>query len=418
MANALLRELKALLGHNMASPAAPSPIRHASDSLGKEDPVTRPLGGVWSYTPGAPPAAQAPIAEVPQIHSTQKAFGLPPTLAIIVPYYQRKAGILRRCLACILSQKVNPTIGIHVIIVDDGSPWPATEELRNIQIPEHMKVDVVTRNNGGPAAARNSGLDHVFCETDYIAFVDSDDTWRDDHIQRAINALGSSSDLYVSDHLQWAGPSNLGTREFGGFIKTKQSSTSLPLATIEGVFVISNADIIPYAIKEFIAHTSSIVYRREKFMTCRFDERQWYGEDDIFLLDLLFSSTQTCVSTEIEVELGFGENIFFGSWSWDSENNLKRCYYQFITYKKIRRRYQLGPELHETVTRIIRSWRPALTFFIMRRLLKGRAVPFSLLLSLLREDPVFFASLPLNVLRAALEWTFGRIRGEPAFTRF
>jgi succinoglycan biosynthesis protein ExoW len=339
----------------------------------------------------------------------------PHRLAIIIPYYQRQAGILRRCLASIFAQKLNSLIEIQVVVVDDASPWSAKEELRDLQIPEQMRVDVITRENGGPGAARNSGLDHASRGADFIAFIDSDDTWKADHVQRAVDALGGSHDLYFADYLQWEGLRNFDTRKFGVFMRMGRSSSRQPLATVKDVWLCSNIDIIPYAVKESVAHTSSIVYRTSAFSTCQFDEELWYGEDDLFVLDLLFSSVQSCISTNVEVELGLGENIFFDSWSWDSENNVRRCYYQFLTYKKIQRRYPLSFELNEEVVRIIRTWRPVLTFFIMRQLLKGRGVSPSLLLSLVREDPLFVAAFPLNVVRAAGQWAVGKLRGIPAF---
>jgi hypothetical protein len=139
------------------------------------------------------------------------------------------------------------------------------------------------------------------------------------------------------------------------------------------------------------------------------------GEDDLFLLDLLSFSPTTCVSIEIEVELGFGQNIFLSSWSWDNENNLRRFICQFLAQKEILRRYKLSAELYKMVSQRIRGWRPALTFFIMRQLCKGRIVPLRLLLSLLREDPVFLVGFPVNILRAAFEWTFAKLRGNQVF---
>jgi succinoglycan biosynthesis protein ExoW len=98
------------------------------------------------------------------------------SVAIIVPYYQQEAGTLRRCLDSIFAQKVDPIIIMHVIIVDDESIWPAREELCDVDIPGNITIEVITRRNGGPGAARNSGLDHVSSATDFIAFIDSDDT--------------------------------------------------------------------------------------------------------------------------------------------------------------------------------------------------------------------------------------------------
>jgi succinoglycan biosynthesis protein ExoW len=383
---------------------------------GKSERCAPPLGRILASTSRVPLGDQAPIAETQLGNSTQQVLESAPRLAIIVPYFQREAGILCRCLASIFAQKVNPKMGLHIIIVDDTSPWPAREELRAIQIPEQMAVAVIMRNNGGPGAARNTGLDHVPLGTDFIAFIDSDDTWREDHVQRAIDALGNSNDLYFADHLQWGGFSYFDTKEFGAFVKVGQSSTALALTKVNEVIVCSSAVIIPYAVREFIAHTSTIVYRAGSLSKCRFIGELRWGEDDIFLLDLLFASTQACISTEIEVELGFGENIFLGSWSWDDDNNLKRFHDQFIAQKEIRRRYQLSPELYEIVTQRIRSWRPALTFFIVRQLLKGKGLSVELLLSLLRQDPLFFPVFPLNVIRAAVEWAFGKLQGNPAFS--
>jgi succinoglycan biosynthesis protein ExoW len=392
----------------MRSIAAQLSIRRRSDRLGAEGQVGRPLASVGTIGSGNPLGDQGAIKES-QKHSTQRVLGSPPRLAIIVPYFQREAGILRRCLASIFAQKMNSIIEMHVIVVDDASPQPAYEELTRIQIPEQISVDVITRINGGPGAARNSGLDHVPPATDFVAFIDSDDTWRDEHIQRAVDALGSSNDLYFSDYLQWGGFSHFDSKNFGAFVRMGQSSALQRFETVKGVRVFSNEDIIPYAVKEFVAHTSSIVYRRSKFSTCRFDEElRWAGEDDLFLLDLLFSSTQICVSTEIEVELGSGVNIFFSSFGWDSENNVKRLLCNFLAQKYIQRRYQLNSELHETVKRRIRSWSASLTFFIIRRVLKGKSVPLSLLLLLLRKEPLFFVAFPANIFRAAVEWASGK----------
>jgi succinoglycan biosynthesis protein ExoW len=233
-------------------------------------------------------------------------------VAIIVPYYQREAEILHRCLESIFAQKTDPTIRMRVIIVDDTSPWPAKEELGDVRIPEQITVEVITRRNGGPGAARNSGLDHVSSATDFIAFIDSDDTWRDDHIQRAIDALGTSNDLYFSDYVRWEGFSNFVASEFGALVG--RGSTSQALPGMNGVWVYANEDLIPHAVKEFLTHSSTLVFRQRALSTCRFDEELWYGEDYLFFFDLLNSSSRTCVSTESEVELGFARRRSFPAW--------------------------------------------------------------------------------------------------------
>jgi succinoglycan biosynthesis protein ExoW len=398
------------LAGGTAQPEVSSPIRDRSDCLGSR--FGRACDRVRTSSSSTPPD-QAPFLPPQKLHSTQRTSRSDPVLAVIVPYFQHEAKILARCLVSIFDQKLNPTILIHVIIVDDASPWPAKEELQDVQIPEHITVEIITRDNGGPGAARNTGLDYVPGETGFIAFIDSDDTWRVDHIQRALDALGTCNNLYFTDHVQWEGFSNRDKREFGPLVG--RSSTFRPHARVAGVWICANADIIRYAVQEVVAHTSTIVYRKSKFSACRFDEELWYAEDDLFFLDLLFSSTYACVSTESEVSLGLGVNIFFSSWSWDSENNLKRCCHQLVFYTKVRRRPRASRELNETVKHAIRSHRPVVVFFIVRQLLKGRRVSLAVFVSLVRHDPQFIATFPANIVRAAAHWVTGKIQGNPAF---
>jgi hypothetical protein len=167
-------------------------------------------------------------------------------------------------------------------------------------------------------------------------------------------------------------------------------------------------------VKEFLSHCSTLVYRYRALSACRFDEGLWYGEDYLFLLDLLDSSSRTCVSAEAEAALGFGVNIFFNSWSWDSSANVKRFCYCLIAHKRMRTRCRFRPELYKLLNRTIQGYRPPLTFFILRELAKGRISNVPLLL-LLREDLLFFAAFPLNTARATIQWISGKIQGIPVF---
>jgi succinoglycan biosynthesis protein ExoW len=338
-------------------------------------------------------------------------------VAVIIPYYQRQAGILCRCLRSIVAQRVNSVIRIHIIVVDDASPYPADEEIGQLQIPDQITVEVVERQNGGPGAARNSGLDRVPCNADFIAFIDSDDTWRDDHLQRAVSSLGKSNDVYFSDFLDWERADHFNGKQFGTVIRKDEPSNAQCRASVSGVRIYASADLIPHSVMEFIAHASSVVYRTGQLSSDRFNEKlRWAGEDDVFLLSLLLASDRACVSSETEVELGFGENIFLNSFSWDSENNLKRMTCQTLAQVLIRRRCQGA--LRKAVSRRISIYRTALAFFLMRSLLKGRVgVVISRLRLLFCEDPVFLALLPAHILDSLRVWAVRRLRGKTAFPR-
>lgn len=89
-------------------------------------------------------------------------------LTVVVPVYNVEK-YLRKCVDSILAQSLPVD---EIILVDDGSKDTSgriAEELAT----EHAQIKVIHQQNGGLAAARNTGIDAATKE--YIAFVDSDD---------------------------------------------------------------------------------------------------------------------------------------------------------------------------------------------------------------------------------------------------
>ena len=93
-------------------------------------------------------------------------------ISVIVPVYKVEQ-FLSRCVDSILAQTYPD---FEVILVDDGSP----DNCGKI-CDEYAKIDsrihVIHQENGGLSAARNSGIDWAFENSDsrWLAFVDSDD---------------------------------------------------------------------------------------------------------------------------------------------------------------------------------------------------------------------------------------------------
>ena len=89
-------------------------------------------------------------------------------VSVIVPVYNGEE-YLKECLESIINQTFKP---IEIIIVNDGSYDNSLEIIK-----EYMKIDnrikLVNKENGGLAAARNSGIKEAKCK--YILFVDADD---------------------------------------------------------------------------------------------------------------------------------------------------------------------------------------------------------------------------------------------------
>ncbi|MDO4466475.1 MAG: glycosyltransferase [Bacillota bacterium] len=89
-------------------------------------------------------------------------------ISIIVPVYN-----VEKYLECCLESLVNQTLSdIEIILVDDGSKDSSGQICDRYSL-NYSNIKVLHIENGGPARARNKGLE--LAEGKYIGFVDSDD---------------------------------------------------------------------------------------------------------------------------------------------------------------------------------------------------------------------------------------------------
>lgn len=91
-----------------------------------------------------------------------------PLVSIIVPVYN----VYDYIGACVESLLRQTYTNLEIILVDDGSGDGAAE-LCDVYTHKDSRVQVIHQTNGGPSAARNTGLDRA--QGEYIAFVDGDD---------------------------------------------------------------------------------------------------------------------------------------------------------------------------------------------------------------------------------------------------
>src|SRR3954468_3478941 len=115
-------------------------------------------------------------------------------IAIIIPFYQRSGGLLRRALQSVIAQDY--TLPCYVIVVDDGSPVSARHELAELDEQLAGRLLLICQSNRGVSAARNRGLDRLLPGTEVVAFLDSDDVWEAGHLSRLHAAIEAGADFY------------------------------------------------------------------------------------------------------------------------------------------------------------------------------------------------------------------------------
>lgn len=103
-------------------------------------------------------------------------------ISVIIPVYNVEA-YLNECIDSIIRQSYT---NIEIILVDDGSPdnCPA---ICDAYAEQDYRVRVIHQENGGLAAARNSGVKNASGE--YLAFVDSDDYIAGDFIEQMYDCI-------------------------------------------------------------------------------------------------------------------------------------------------------------------------------------------------------------------------------------
>ena len=201
-----------------------------------------------------------------QRHSTDAAGCI---VSAIIPLYNGAVHI-EQAIRSMLEQTVLPA---EIIVVDDGSTDHGAQIVEHLAArrPAKVPVRLLRQANGGQSAARNLGVRHA--HGDLIAFLDQDDAWYPDHLEKLAKPFQEPQ----SRQLGWV-YSNLDevdengtmvTRSFLSTFGTQHPKRELVACLREDMFVLPSASLISRAAFESVGG---------------FDEQlRGYEDDDLFL---------------------------------------------------------------------------------------------------------------------------------------
>jgi len=115
-----------------------------------------------------------------------------PLVSVIIPTYNR-AEVLRRCLESLTKQTFK---NFEVLVCDDGSIDHTSSVVEEFSKRLNIVYDYDS-NFGGPARPRNRGIN--LARSKYLAFLDSDDWWTPEKLEKSLPPLEDGADIVFHD---------------------------------------------------------------------------------------------------------------------------------------------------------------------------------------------------------------------------
>jgi len=299
-------------------------------------------------------------------------------IAVVIPYFQREPGILANAMRSVFASK--GVEDVCVIVVDDASPVSAESELAQMGTTR-FPVKIIQQPNGGPGAARNTGLENVPDDVDYVAFLDSDDTWSPQHLHNALVALRAGYDVYFCDLIQ-LGANISGFQRAGRIDPTKHSTIAgrTDLHAYQG-------DMFNQIITGNIIGTPTVVFDRQKFDSLRFrTDLASAGEDYLFWLELSDRGARFAFGSTPSVICGKGVNVYAGA-GWGTEGHARRIVDELSYRKALLSLYQLNEPQRVFVEEAIRLLSEGFVADCLHRTAHRKPIVWKLVFAMLKAEP-------------------------------
>jgi glycosyltransferase involved in cell wall biosynthesis len=176
-------------------------------------------------------------------------------ISVIIPVYR-----VEKYIAATMQSVVEQTYkNFELFIINDGSPDRSVEICQQFTDP---RIKIISQENRGVSAARNTGIRHA--QGEYLAFLDGDDIWLPQKLEKHVEHLESSPSVGVSFSQS-------------AFI----DEAGQPL----GIYQMSKLNRItpPFILcRNPIGNGSTPVIRREVFEAIRFQDNFYGTESDCY----------------------------------------------------------------------------------------------------------------------------------------
>lgn len=108
-------------------------------------------------------------------------------VSVVIPTYNA-ARFVTEAIKSVLAQTFKD---YEILVIDDGS----TDDTREVLAKYRSPVQYLYKSNGGVSSARNYGIENA--RGKYIAFLDADDLWMPEKLERQVAVLESNENVGV-----------------------------------------------------------------------------------------------------------------------------------------------------------------------------------------------------------------------------
>lgn len=198
------------------------------------------------------------------------------SISIIVPVYNAEK-YLDRCIESLLMQTYKE---LEIILVDDGSADNSGLKCDSYANSD-SRIKVIHKENGGVSSARNAGIEAASGK--WLMFVDSDDYIETDTCEFAVSsAEAENSDMLVFEMI-FEGKSSIRNSPFADDYVVFDSKEKLDRLFLDTANYKKADDT---SVNIFLGPCCKLI-RRDIAKNTRFDKSISYGEDTLFVLELI-----------------------------------------------------------------------------------------------------------------------------------
>lgn len=205
-------------------------------------------------------------------------------VSVIIPTYNH-GRFLKEAIDSVLDQGTEAEI--EIIVVDDGSTDDTPLVLAGIGDP---RVRCFRIPNSGRAVARNEGLAHA--RGDFIAFLDSDDRWDPDKLERQLALLRSEPEVgFVFSDFRRFDEEGVFPKTHFDFIPSLLAAPTRPSRAGNGRVLLEDTFLECLKAEIFPTWLQTVLVRAELVSDLRFDTNLGRAEDVDFMTRLCARAT-------------------------------------------------------------------------------------------------------------------------------